>query len=177
MPGGAFGTRSAATGAARCRVHCEAWMQDCRSTSRRGLKGLDIALLGGSYVATVSLGVLGMMGAMLSITGIFGMAAYSVSKRLRELGIRIALGAQAQRSVAGGAGTAIETAGDLARWRDCSWEFWRAGCWLSSCIRRLPAIRWYWRGCSGYGAAGAGGYVDSGAARLSVDPLILLREE
>ena len=47
-----------------------------------------------SRMATMSLGVLGMMGAMLSITGIFGMAAYSVSKRLRELGIRIALGAQ-----------------------------------------------------------------------------------
>jgi macrolide transport system ATP-binding/permease protein len=45
-------------------------------------------------MATVSLGVLGAMGAMLSITGIFGMAAYSVSKRLRELGIRMALGAQ-----------------------------------------------------------------------------------
>ena len=42
----------------------------------------------------LALGVLGVMGAMLSITGIFGMAAYSVSKRLRELGIRIALGAQ-----------------------------------------------------------------------------------
>jgi ABC-type antimicrobial peptide transport system permease subunit len=45
-------------------------------------------------MATVSLGVLGAMGAMLSVTGIFGMAAYSVSKRLKELGIRIALGAK-----------------------------------------------------------------------------------
>jgi ABC-type antimicrobial peptide transport system permease subunit len=47
-----------------------------------------------SRMATLALGVLGLMGAMLSITGIFGMAAYSVSKRLRELGIRIALGGQ-----------------------------------------------------------------------------------
>ena len=56
-------------------------------------KEMDTALFA-SHVATVSLGVLGGMGAMLAITGIFGMAAYSVSKRLRELGIRIALGAQ-----------------------------------------------------------------------------------
>jgi predicted permease len=47
-----------------------------------------------SRVATMALGVMGMMGGMLAITGIFGMAAYSVSKRLRELGIRVALGAQ-----------------------------------------------------------------------------------
>jgi ABC-type lipoprotein release transport system permease subunit len=47
-----------------------------------------------SRMAALSLGVLGVMGAMLSITGVFGMAAYSVSKRLKELGIRMALGAQ-----------------------------------------------------------------------------------
>ena len=45
-------------------------------------------------VATVALGVLGMMGAILSMTGIFGMAAYSVTRRMKELGIRIALGAR-----------------------------------------------------------------------------------
>ena len=55
--------------------------------------GTGIALFP-SRMATVALGVLGMMGGLLSITGIFGMAAYSVSKRLKELGIRIALGAQ-----------------------------------------------------------------------------------
>jgi len=47
-----------------------------------------------SHVAVISLGVLGVMGAMLSVTGIFGMAAYSVSRRLKELGIRLALGAR-----------------------------------------------------------------------------------
>ena len=54
---------------------------------------LDVVLFP-SRIATVALGVLGLMGAMLSITGIFGMAAYSVSRRLKELGIRLALGAQ-----------------------------------------------------------------------------------
>jgi predicted permease len=62
---------------------------------------LDSALFA-ARVATVSLGVLGLLGAMLAITGIFGMASYTVSKRLREFGIRIALGAN-QRKVLGSA--------------------------------------------------------------------------
>jgi len=62
----------------------------------------------GSRVATVSLGALGMMGAMLSITGIFGMAAYSVSKRLKELGIRAALGAQRSEILRAALGRAVK---------------------------------------------------------------------
>ncbi|HEY6852116.1 MAG TPA: ABC transporter permease [Terracidiphilus sp.] len=54
---------------------------------------LEVAMFG-PRMATVSLGVLGLMGGLLSITGIFGMAAYSVSKRLKELGIRMAMGAR-----------------------------------------------------------------------------------
>lgn len=45
-------------------------------------------------VATVALGVMGFMAAMLAVTGIFGMAAYTVSRRKKELGIRTALGAR-----------------------------------------------------------------------------------
>ena len=49
-----------------------------------------------SRVAAVALGVLGAMAALLSITGIFGLAAYAVSRRLKELGIRMALGARSR---------------------------------------------------------------------------------
>jgi predicted permease len=61
-----------------------------------------------SRVAATALGVLGMMGAMLSVTGIFGMAAYSVSKRLRELGIRMALGAQRKEVLQAALGRALK---------------------------------------------------------------------
>jgi len=68
---------------------------------------LDLALFG-SRMATASLGVLGVMGAMLSVTGIFGLAAYSVSRRLKELGIRIALGAQRKEVLQAALGRAFK---------------------------------------------------------------------
>ena len=70
-------------------------------------KELEFAMFP-SRAAAVSLGVLGLLGAMLSITGIFGMAAYSVSKRLRELGIRMALGAQRKEVLQAALGRALK---------------------------------------------------------------------
>jgi predicted permease len=61
-----------------------------------------------SRIATASLGVLGMMGAVLAITGIFGMAAYSVSKRLKELGIRMAIGAHPKEVLQAALGRAFK---------------------------------------------------------------------
>ena len=48
-------------------------------------------------VATVALGLFGAFGLLLSIAGTFGLASYTVSKRMRELSIRVALGAQANQ--------------------------------------------------------------------------------
>ncbi len=44
--------------------------------------------------AAVALGVMGLFAVMLAMTAIFGTAAHSVSRRVRELGIRMALGAR-----------------------------------------------------------------------------------
>jgi predicted permease len=67
-------------------------------------------------VASVALGVLGLLGAMLAVTGIFGMASYVVSKRMRELGIRVALGARQKEVLRAALGRAfvVLAAGSVA---------------------------------------------------------------
>jgi predicted permease len=54
---------------------------------------LDLALFP-ARAATGALVIMGLLAAMLAVTGIFGMAAYSVNRRMKELGIRVALGAR-----------------------------------------------------------------------------------
>ena len=122
--------------------------------------------------ATMALGVLGLMGAMLSITGIFGMAAYSVSKRLRELGIRMALGAPRKQVLHSRQG------GPSSCWQ---WICRGAGIGATrhsrTGVHRLPgyparSVR-AGRGCGSNGIARAAGNVDPGATRAfgeSSDP-------
>jgi len=53
---------------------------------------LDLAFFP-ARAATGALGIMGFLAALLAITGTFGVATYSVSKRMKEFGIRVALGA------------------------------------------------------------------------------------
>jgi predicted permease len=130
-----------------------------------------------SQMATIALGVMGIMGAMLSITGIFGMAAYSVSKRLRELGIRIALGAQRKQV----SQAALSRAFKLLVWGST------AGLLLGILASRVLAFVVYQAtprdplvlagvvlAMSLFGLAAT--WIPARRA-LSVDPMILLREE
>src|SRR5438128_392360 len=57
--------------------------------------------------AAAALGVMGLLAAVVAVTGIFGMATYNVSRRMKELGIRVALGARSRHVVSVAVGRPI----------------------------------------------------------------------
>jgi ABC-type antimicrobial peptide transport system permease subunit len=69
-----------------------------------------------AWAATIALNAFGILAVMLATTGIYGLAAYSVSRRTREISIRSAIGArpsQILRSVVGRTGVVLAV-GSLA---------------------------------------------------------------
>jgi len=107
-------------------VRTERDTADMVTTVREMVRDLDLAIpiresgpwnrqlalsLFPSQVATVALGVFGAFGLLLSIAGTFGLASYTVSKRMREMSIRVALGAQAKHILSAALGRMLALLG------------------------------------------------------------------
>jgi hypothetical protein len=54
--------------------------------------------------STAAMSIVGLLAAMLAVTGIFGMATYNVTRRMKELGIRVALGARTKHLISAAIG-------------------------------------------------------------------------
>jgi predicted permease len=81
---------------------------DARIKVQSGLEVLGgLNALFPARAASVALCIMGLLAAMLAVTGIFGMAAYNVSRRMKELGIRVALGARTKHVMSTAVGRPI----------------------------------------------------------------------
>ena len=127
--------------------------------------------------AAFALGVMGLFAVMLAVTGIFGMAAHGVSRRVRELGIRVALGASQAQVVFAAVGRPTVLLGVGS-----AWVFWRessrAASWGGSSIRRIRAIPRCWSAqCVTMALIGISGSAIPALRALAVDPSRLMRDE
>jgi predicted permease len=75
-------------------------------TVRSWPETMEVALFPGR-AATVAIGIMALLAAVVAVTGIFGMAAYNVSRRMKELGIRVALGARTRHVMTAAVGRPI----------------------------------------------------------------------
>jgi ABC-type antimicrobial peptide transport system permease subunit len=86
-------------------------VQEIRTLEESGVE--DRAFLGGISAALTAMGAMALL---LSIVGIYALLSFMVTRRTREIGIRVALGAthwQVLRTVAGGAATHLTIGGAL----------------------------------------------------------------
>ncbi len=128
--------------------------------------------------ATVALGVLGLLAAMLAVTGIFGMAAYNVSRRMKELGIRVALGARTGNIMSAAVGRPIVLLGIGSFGGVAARHLRAAGGWDRSFIRRIRGIPWSWAArCWRWRCWAWQRPLLPALRALAVDPSKLMREE
>jgi putative ABC transport system permease protein len=154
------------------RVDPDQPVQDIRTYR----KTMDHALVGLVYVASM-MAVFGVIALLLSAAGVYGVMACSVAERAREIGLRMALGAQ-DRDVVWMVGRwgVLLTAGGLALGIPAAFG-------LAGLLKNLV----YGVGAHDLVSFAAGIFVLCGAAMLacylpvrralSVDPIVTLRTE
>jgi putative ABC transport system permease protein len=142
-------------------------------TMRQVIESFDVT----SRFLSVLLGVFAILGLALAVSGIYGVLAYAVTQRTREIGIRVALGAQRAEVVRiilrgavvlGAAGTATGALGALVLSRALQSQLFGVSAMDPRLYAALAALL--------LGVVVASASVPALRA-MAVDPIVALREE